>query len=228
VAFGGAGGLHAAALARSLGMPAALVPALPGALSAWGMAGAEAIRDAARTALEPLAAWPAKRRREAFRELSDAVRAELGAEGHAARAVRVELSLDLRYRGQSYELHLPDGPHPTEAFHAAHEALNGYRLETREVELVCLRARGSVQRPVETAAAPRRRKLPARAVTDELGVDFGRTVRAVAVDRRELAPGHAFEGPALVEEYSGTTLVPPGWAARVTAGGHLLLEPTRT
>ena len=80
-------------------------------------------------------------------------------------------------------------------------------------------------RPFEAPAAPRSRKLPARAVRDTRRAVFERAVEARVIERAELAPGHHFEGPALVEEYSGTTVVPPGWTARITAGCHLLLTP---
>lgn len=223
VAFGGAGGLHAAALAGSLGMRGALVPRDPGALSASGMSVADAIREGARSPLEPLDAWPARRRRSVLRELADQGRASLREAGHAARSIAVEHHLDLRYQGQSFELRLGEGGDPAAAFHAAHERLYGYRLEDRAIELVCLRARAVVHAPFALPAKPRARKLPARAVGGTRHAVFDRAVEARVIERAELVPGHRFEGPALVEEYSGTTVVPPGWTARVTAGGHLLL-----
>jgi len=237
VAFGGAGGLHAAALAASLDMPGALVPRDPGALSARGMAEADALRDCARTALEPLDAWPAERRARVLAELEAHGADALVAEGHARAEVACEASLDLRYRGQSFELNLPASADPAAAFHAAHERLYGYRLE-RPVELVCLRVRARASHGAHRPRRPRARPLPASAVVGERRVDFAtggstaatgatreRGPRCPVVDRRALGPGHRFEGPALVEEYSGTSLVPPGWTARVTAGGHLWLEP---
>ena len=235
VAFGGAGGLHAAALAELLGMPAALVPLHPGALSARGMTAAEALRDHGRTVLEPLAAWPRARRRAAQVELARMVRAELLEQGAPARAVVVEQALDLRYAGQSFEIRVPDAGEPLEAFHRAHERLYGHRLDGREVELVGLRTRALVRRSLPAPRAVRRRPLPPSAVIDRRPVVFasggsGRSLRprrTLVVDRGRLAPGHAFPGPALVEEYSGTTLVPPGWSAIVRAGGHLLLERSR-
>ncbi len=225
VAFGGAGGLHAAALAASLGMRRALVPCSPGALSARGMTAADAIRDLSRTALEPLGAWSRARRRAAFRELAHAGRSSLVEAGHPARAVAFEHGLDLRYAGQSFELRVPEGEDVAGAFHAVHERRYGYRLEGREVELVCLRTRAIVRRASPVPANARSRPLPADARLGLRAVRFGsRVARAPLLARARLRPGHAFEGPALVEEYSGTTLVPPRWSARVTAGSHLLLE----
>ncbi len=225
VGFGGAGGLHAAAVAESLRMPAALVPRLPGLLSAAGMAAADAVRETSRTLLRPLRDCPPAERRRAARELVAAARDELRAEGHPARAVEVEVELDLRYAGQAYELRLPDTGAAAEAdFHRRHAALYGHALEGREVELVALRARAVVRRPAPQVRRARRRPLPADAVAGHRRADFGRALSCPVVRRERLAPGHAFAGPALVEEYSGTTLVPPGWSARVTGGGHLRLD----
>ncbi len=227
VAFGGAGGLHAAHLAKSLGMRAALVPRHPGALSAAGMTAADAIRETARSPLELLAQWPAAKRKRAFRELAAGARASLVDAGHRAGAVRFEHALDLRYRGQSFEIRVPDGTggaDPEAAFHAAHEKLYGYRLEDRAVELVCLRVRGVVRAPLREVVQPRAKKLPAGAILGRRRAVFDRARSVPVIDRERLRPGHRFEGPALVEEYSGTTLVPPGWKARVTAGEHLELR----
>ena len=227
IAFGGAGGLHAAALAESLRMRGALVPNAPGALSAIGMTCADALHDAARASVSPLAAWSWSHRDTVCRELSREGRAALREAGFAARAIEHEHGMDLRYRGQSYEIHVPEGPRgfdPSAAFHRAHEALYGYALPDREVELVCLRSRSRVRAPIERLRPARARRLPRAAIAGERSAVFDRRRRAVVIDRERLAPGHAFEGPALVEEYSGTSLVPPGWKARITAGGHLWMQ----
>ena len=226
VAFGGAGGLQAAALAEGLGLPGALVPTLPGCLSAYGMATADAISDHSRTWLAPLAQVGSRARRGVLRELARAGREELCAAGHAARRIEFEYSLDLRYRGQSFELSVPEtfDRRVGEAFGERHERLYGWRLDAGEVELVNLRARASVRREEVRAAKPRARSLPARARVGERMVELGGERRVPVLDRSALGPGVRFEGPALVEEFSGTTIVPPGWAVRVTAGGHLWME----
>ncbi len=228
VAFGGAGGLHAAALAESLGMSCALVPANPGVLSALGMASADAMRERSESLLRPLSgAGPADRRR-AFARLSRSARRELRDTGFAARAIEVVTELDLRYAGQSFELRVPDtaAGRPTEriaeAFHRGHEALYGYRLEDREIELVNVRVRALVRRPTPRHRTVRARPLPASAVVGSRPAYFaGRRAVCRVIDRRELAPGHRFEGPAVVQEFSGTTLVPPHSRADVTTGGHI-------
>jgi N-methylhydantoinase A len=226
VAFGGAGGLHAAELSASLGMPAALVPRFPGALSAAGMACADALREHALSPLAPLDGWDARRRARAFRELEREGAASLRAAGHPRSAVRFARRVDLRYQGQSFELCLPDAPDLAAAFHRAHQDLYGYRLDARAIELVCLRSRALVPFALAAPRAPRARRLPAGAVSGvrRAVCARGRPAPTRVLAREALAPGVRFEGPALVEEYSGTTLVPPGWSAAVTAGGHLRLE----
>lgn len=225
VAFGGGGGLHAAALAERLGAHRAVVPRHPGALSALGMAFADPEADAVVSVLEPLARWSAGRLKAAFDDLVRGARAELAAEGERRR-LDVVRELDLRYRGQSFELRLGAGRDPASAFHGAHAKLFGYALAEREVELVALRVRVRARGPRAAAAtAPRSRTAPAAAQVGVARADFGSGSVSTPRWNRDLLPaGARVNGPARIEEYSGTTLVPPGWRARVAAGGHLLLE----
>jgi N-methylhydantoinase A len=227
VAFGGAGGLHAAELAAHLGMPSALVPSLPGALSARGMTRARAQLDLVETVLAPLASLAARERRERLAHLVERARAKLAEQGQDTRGVRCHATLDLRYQGQSFELRVPNGANPAAAFHALHRRLYGYALE-RELELVCLRVRARAETPRRTVRKPREHALARSAIRERRAVVFERALRVPVIEREKLAPGCTFRGPALVEEYSGTTLVPPLWRARVTAGSHLhLLGPSR-
>jgi len=220
VAFGGAGGLHAAALAQALGMRAALVPRHPGALSALGMTVAEPASEHEQPLLEPLARVGAARRATLFRALEAEARRALSGCGR----LQLERTLALRYAGQSFELTLPDGRAPERAFHAAHERLYGYALAGRELELVALRLVARVPERHARLAAPRARALPRAAVRAHAPAWFGRRLCVPVIARDELEPGCRFAGPARVEEYSGTTLVPPGWQARLSAGAHLVLE----
>ncbi|MSR63600.1 MAG: hydantoinase/oxoprolinase family protein [Planctomycetes bacterium] len=228
VAFGGAGGLHACALAASLGMRGALVPRFPGALSAAGMTAAEPELELVQTLLEPLAAVARRRRRAGLVALVERAERELMAQGAARRELLYKTTLDLRYRGQSFELRIPDGPAPEREFHRAHQRLYGYALPERELELVCLRVSARVVRAVARAREPRRCGLPRAALREFRPAIFTRRERTRVLEREALPPGCTFSGPACVEEYSGTTLVPPGWRARVTAAGHLWLETLRS
>jgi N-methylhydantoinase A len=233
VAFGGAGGLHAAELAASLGMPGALVPRAPGCLSALGMARAEAVREATLSVLAPLASVPRGEWRRQLRELAQAVRRDLVESGCDPRSIECELALDLRYAGQSFELRVAAdraARDPAGAFHARHEELYGHRLEASEIELVHLCARAIARRPRARPREARARPIAREAIAGYRAAAFGdgstraRFARVPVIDRSRLAPGDVFAGPAIVEEFSGTMLVPPRWRARVTAGEHLWLE----
>lgn len=226
VAFGGAGGLHAASLARALSMPSALIPHAPGVLSAFGMATAEPTAERSRAVLAPLGEWNARRRAREFAALTKSARAELAESNVAPHAMRVECALDLRYSGQSFELRVPeDGSDPAARFETRHRELYGYVLAGREIELVALRSRVFVPSEPVRASSVRSRELPlalrrsTRKVTFEKG-----PVATLIVDRAALKVGHRFDGPAIVQEFSGTTLVPPNTSALVVHGGHLLLR----
>lgn len=227
VAFGGAGGLHAAPLAQSLGLSEAIVPMHPGALSALGMTRASARRDAVRTVLEPLGSLGRGTLAGWLRDLRAEARAALRADGVPARGEQVEREADLRYAGQGHELRLTIGTGDlAKAFESAHERLFGYLLEGAAIELVCLRVR--VRGALAQAAAlptPRRRAAPRSARRPDARVDLGQGFASTPIwDRAALAPGHWLDGPAVIQEYSGTTLVPPGTRANVGPGGHLRLR----
>ncbi|HUR27224.1 MAG TPA: hydantoinase/oxoprolinase family protein, partial [Planctomycetota bacterium] len=227
VAFGGAGGLHALQLARALGMPAALVPLHPGALSALGLATARAQSERTRTVLRPASDFTAARRAATWRELEREVREDLRASGVGVAACRLSRTLQLRYTGQSYDLAVPEGGDAAAVFEASHERLYGYRLPGRAIEVVALRLVGAEREPRALEhAKTRRRSLPPSAILGERKVRFetGRVELARRVDRAQLVPGVEFRGPAIVEEFSATTLVPTNARARVTAGGHLELR----
>jgi N-methylhydantoinase A len=226
VAFGGAGGLHAAALAESLHMRCAIVPLHPGALSALGMARASGSAERVRTLLVPLESAGTAQLERAFRQLERSARAELG---QRAPAARVERRLELRYVGQSFELSIPAGPRAAQRFHAAHEQRYGYRIEDRPIELVALRVRLASAPPRALRSRLRTRPAPAgaRLGTQRVWLGEGRNGawRAVPAWAREaLEPGCALRGPAVISEFSCTTLLPAAWRARVVHGGHLWLE----
>ncbi len=228
VAFGGAGGMHAAALADSLEMRGALIPVNPGVLSAWGMANADALCERSRSVLAPLPAWPADERTTITKELLQLAATELERAGHAREAIVGECSLDLRYVGQNSTLSLVDsGDSPEKLileFHARHKSLYGWQLEDREVELVNLRVAARVPRALDEPQNLESRELPESAILGHRQAWFGKSIQMQRVDRAQLEPGMRFEGPALLEEYSGTGLVPPGWNVEVLTGGHLWLS----
>ncbi len=233
--FGGAGPLHACDLAAALGMRRILLPPNPGVLSAYGMVVAEAASDASRSLLRPAAALKADPAplQSALAGLAEQLTAALRGEGVTAPALAA--GLDMRYSGQSYELTVPlalpaargEVEAAMEEFHQAHARRYGYAMRGESVEAVTVRLRASGP----GAAAPASR-LPwggEDAAAAEHGVraiwfDGAAPVQAACYERSRLRPGNRFAGPALVLQYDATTVVGPGWTARVDEYANLWLE----
>jgi N-methylhydantoinase A len=222
VAFGGGGGLAAAELARALGMPSALVPKAPGVLSAYGMTRAERTADRSHTLLRPLRGVAPEERARQLRELCEEAREALE---DAGKGVRFETSLALRYRGQSYELALPDSEDAEAAFHAAHQTRFGWNLVDQEVQLVHLRVRATCVTVEGTGGAVARssREGAAKPVSDRHVVFDADRLAVPVFERALLELGDVIEGPAIIDEYSGTTVIPPLAEARVVGDDALLI-----
>lgn len=226
VCFGGAGAMHAADLAGSLNIPRVLVPRAAGILSALGMLLADYVRDYSQTLLLPTADLDMGRLDEAFRELESRARAEYEAEGVTEGALSLERALDMRYAGQGYELSVPMTDRFGAAFHELHERRYGYADAERDTEVVNVRLRavGRTEKP----PAPEHEledEDPSDAVIGDWRMVFdGREQTAQLFDRERLRPGNAACGPALIVEYSTTTVVPPEFRCRVDRGENLILE----
>ncbi len=220
--FGGAGGLHAASLARGLGMRRVVVPQFPGALSALGLLLADVRKDYSRTLLVD-AEGASRELKRAFAELHKLGTSELQAEGFNKREIRSTNFVDLRYRGQSYELTIELAPNFVDKFHQAHERRYGHANRGRAVELVNVRTRflGHTTKP-EFKKAPKTRGRPVPVDTQHVWIDRKR-VKTAIYDRSSLGHGHVIEGPAIIGEYSSTTLVPSGFRCVVDAYLNLIL-----
>ncbi|MDH3731890.1 MAG: hydantoinase/oxoprolinase family protein [Gemmatimonadota bacterium] len=243
ICFGGAGGLHAVDLARSLGIPRVLVPAGAGTLSALGMLLADPIRDFSRSLLRPLDGFEADELEAVFDALEGLGRQELVAEGFAESSLRFERLADLRYSGQGFELAVSVGsttdledPGPASAsradtlaadFHDAHEARYGYADRGRSVEVVTVRVRAIAvtDKPELTTAVSGDTDASAAVIGSHRLVHDGGRHDGALIDRDLLRPGHEFVGPAVVVEYSTTTLVPPGTACQIDTHLNLVLTP---
>ncbi len=211
VAFGGAGGLHACALAEALSIPRVIIPALPGALSALGILASDVVKDYSRTVLWRVSREiPQARLDREFTALEKSAAA--GFRGESWRGVpRFHRSADVRYRGQGYELNLPLSKNLLRDFEREHQRRYGYVHRNREIEIVTLRLRAvlkseRIQMQTESGT---RRPIGRHIATDEVFFD-GKEVRTKIFAREELAPGRKYFGPAIVTEYSATTVVPPG------------------
>jgi N-methylhydantoinase A len=220
VAFGGAGPLHACSLAHALGIPRVMVPAMPGALSALGIFGADVVRDYSRTVMTSASDSALERH---FSDLEAQATAEFKHEGLTGSSNR---SADLRYAGQGYEINLPAGPEMLASFHDAHRKRYGHADAKRRVEVVNVRVRmisssEPIIFPQQLEGAPG----SDHAFLKEKKVMFGNEwINTPALDRTKLLPGNTFIGPAIVHEYSATIVVPPGCRAKLDSYSNLIIE----
>jgi N-methylhydantoinase A len=223
VAFGGAGGLHACELASALGIPRVIIPPMPGALSAYGILVSDVVKDYSRTVLWRIAGkLPGARIEKEFAELSRRAEADLRKENWNGRP-QYGRTVDVRYKGQGYELNLPYTPSLVEEFQSEHHRRYGYRYENRELELVTLRLRVAVRSPAIRWVPKAEGK--AAAPPFQTGVFMaGRKTPTAVYDRESLSIGKRYSGPAIVTEYSATTLVPPGTSFGLDPVGSLILS----
>lgn len=227
VSFGGAGGLHAAALANALRVPQVLIPSFPGAFSALGVLLADVIKDYSRTVMILIDSQKNLPRliERGLNAMEKQAKADLRAEGFAPEQMKFVRLLAMRYRGQSFELEIAADANAVSRFHQSHRERYGHADEQKPVEIVSIRLRaiGITSKPNLTRAKNFRR-YKARAQRDAL-VWLGDKRRKVGIyDRTELKPGAVVAAPAIVVEYGSTTLIPTGWRARVDAWQNLLLD----
>jgi N-methylhydantoinase A len=231
VAFGGAGGLHACALATSLEMRGVLLPMFPGGLSALGILRADVVREFSRTVLLTVdeVGHTTKAFRALFRPLEEGGKRAMRKEGFTPSRIRIEHRLDMRYSGQAYELSVPAAGDIVAAFHRAHDQRYGYHDTQRAVEIVNLRCRatGMTDKPGLKKLAQAGKGARVRQAGLLRCVFDGKPQTARVIDRGELRAGDRFSGPAVVTEYSATTLVPVGWEGRADAYGQIFLRRTR-
>jgi N-methylhydantoinase A len=219
VAFGGGGPVHACRLAHALRMPRVLIPALPGALSAVGILLADSMREYSRTVMLPYGADA----EAIFSELEAQGREAFAAEGLTGVSMR---SVDMRYKGQGYELSIPFGDKMAEQFHEMHQRRYGFANEAGVLEMVNVRVR--MVSPAE-AFEPQPQELVegdgSHALNGTRSVYFDGCFQETRIyDRERLRPGDTFAGPAIVSEYSSATILPPGDVLRVDALSNLVIE----
>ncbi len=237
MAFGGAGPLHAARLAKELDMRRVLVPRNPGILCAMGLLLTDLRADFAATRLMQADAAAAAAVAAGFDTLAARAAEWFGNEAIAPDARKLTRTADMRYQGQNYELAIPLPPGPVTpasvdallaGFADAHRQRYGFVAEGEAVQFVTLRleatglVRKATLRRYELGAAD-----AAEAITGHRGVWFpeaGDFVTTPIYDREKLQAGHRFTGPAVVEQMDTTTVVLPGMTARVDEYLNLILE----
>ncbi|MGC2553243.1 MAG: hydantoinase/oxoprolinase family protein, partial [Candidatus Sulfotelmatobacter sp.] len=240
VAFGGAGGLHACALAQALSIPHVIVPALPGALSALGILVSDVVKDYSRTVLWRVSGTlPAAQLNGEFSALQKQAAKDFQNEAWQGR-VHYQRTVDLRYRGQGYELNLPCTKDLLKKFEQEHHRRYGYAHPNRELELVTLRLRASVRSTKLKATTahverighvgraalgrPGRAKLGSPSSSLKAPVFFeGKKLATPLYSRDALKPGKHYSGPAIITEYSATTVIPPRKGFHLDSAANLIV-----
>ena len=242
VSFGGAGGLHAALMAENLGIQTVLIPPNGGLLSAYGMLFADVVKDYSQTVL-----WHFERNDENSSSLVDALNAgfntlltraenEMKGEGFVPHQLKIDRSLDMRYQGQSYELNIPclTTRHASstevvetfvEKFHAAHEHRFGYARTDAPVEAVNLRltATGETDKPPITSGPLADADASTAFILQNPVIFEGEALPTDFYRREALRPGNRIAGPAIVTEFSATTVIPPNFSSVVDPYQNLIL-----
>jgi N-methylhydantoinase A len=237
--FGGAGAVHGAAVAEELGMRRILVPARPGAFSALGLLCTDVVHDYIRSELVPLAVLDPSHAESVFAQLEAKAREELAAEGLNPKEASFTREFDLRYTGQGYELRISLEGLYTEhlmaeslvevrpRFDKRHAQIHGHAAKERAVELVSYRVRVRVTvpkyQPLDDASAAARSE-PSRKATRQVYFDMQAPLETSIYERDALDIGAVVNGPAIVEQFDATTVVPPNWRARVDGLRNLVLE----
>lgn len=223
VAFGGAGPLHGASLADSLGMRSVLIPPAPGNVSASGLLCAEVRQDAVRTVVKPLLSLSTDFLKDTVADLLAEVGTKLRGDGVTEEEQEAVLSADMRYVGQSHDINIAVGEHGfekaglddlIERFVARHKQLFGYTIDDRDFELVNIRVTAFGKSP----GLPWPERAPATSAPEPIGFRLvthrseGKPSEWPIYRFEALGVGSTFNGPAIVEYPGSTLVVPPGWS----------------
>jgi N-methylhydantoinase A len=236
VAYGGAGPLHANALAKLMGSFPVIVPPAPGLLCAIGDLVADFRDEFAQTYIRLVSEAAGEEIADILETLGGQAKDWLTGEGIAEDAQRIAYTADMRYHRQGYEIPVALEPSEVrsggladleERFNALHEQLYGFRMPGTASEIVNLRAvgYGAVPKP-ELPSGDLGSPDASAAVVDEHEVVFdGERVPTKIYDRSKLEPGALLSGPAIVTEFDSTTVVLPGYRAEVDANFNILITP---
>jgi N-methylhydantoinase A len=236
VAFGGAGPLHAAALARSVGIPTVLVPPYPGLNCAIGMLQTSVRHSYLKSEVGVLSRFPTGRMNDLFRELREQALAEASEEGFAHEAVKLTRLLDLRYPHQGYTLPVAcpaditdaDKARLKHAFDQAHLQVYGQSAPREDAEIVTFRLQAEIEVPrLELPALAHGDGRAERALKGErplFDIDDNRFVRAAVYDRQALMAGDRIAGPAIIDQFDATTVLLGGQTATVDDTATLIIQ----
>ena len=237
VPFGGAGPVHAVAVAEDLGIPRVLVPASPGAFSALGLLCADVVHDYIRSDLQDLDGIDSDHVESAFTTLEERAAKELQEEDLGDEDKHFLREVDLRYAGQGYELRVPIEGIPTpldtagfaalaERFHERHEAVHGHAARGALIEVVSYRLRAVVPMPkIEMLSSIDQETTRSGQPSDNRAFRDarGNSIEAAVWRREDLPAEGDIKGPIIVEQLDATTVVPGGWSVRLDDAGNMEL-----
>ena len=238
VAEGGAGPLFAAQIALEVGTPSVVVPNYPGVTAALGLLATDMVYEYGSTVYERLSRVDAGSLQAAFEELEQQARAQLDEDGVAAEQILVQRVADCRYLGQGYELRVDVGSGAIDDawvekvrgdFHDIHEREYSRRFEESDIEIPNVRVRGiGLMPPLKVPEVEHGDESPDEALRYERDAWFrvGGSLEQVPTrfyDRTALKAGNRLEGPAIVNQYDSTTVIPPGLTAHVDRFGNIVI-----
>ena len=226
VSFGGAGGLHVCALAKSLSIPRVLIPENPGLLSAFGMLVSDVVKDYSQSVLINSEELEMEGINDLFKPMIDRGMDEISHENISKDGISIEKFMDMRYTGQSYEVSVPFGEDYIIKFNELHRKMYGYSDGERPCEIVNLRIRmvGLVLKPCLNKVRLKEGSAELALIDQKNVIYQGERIPFDLYHRGRLAPGNRLEGPAILVEYSSTLLLPPGYSCNVDNYGNLILE----
>ena len=231
LAYGGAGPLHAVAIAEELGVKTVLVPPMPGNFSAFGLLVADIRRDFVQTRLTATASTTPAAIREVLAGLRSAADVELGEAGVPAGKRRYDASLDMRYLGQAFELSVPipldlaSLDQIAAAFREVYAARYGHAVEgPTEIVNFRLAAWGQTDKPAWKPVDGQGRSLKTAKRGTRSVVFSGKAREVPVLVRASLPVNEKLAGPAIIEEPGSSTVVPQGWSARLETFGALVVE----
>ncbi len=225
VSFGGAGGLHVCDLAAALRVPRVVVPSSPGTLSALGVLLGDVVKDYSRTVMMKTSGLAMRTLERGFAELEREAVRDLKREGFGKGRLKLMRSVAMRYAGQSFEIDVPWSNRFDAKFHDAHRERYGYADSSRAIEIVSLRLRaaGVTQKPRIKRQRQGKQNRAAASHTERVYLSE-RAAPVSVYSRDELNAGTRLEGPAIITEYSSTTLIPRRFKVEVDPWLNLVIE----
>ena len=227
LAFGGAGGLHACDLADSLDMATVLIPEHSGVLSALGMLLADVVKDYSASILKPTVQVSEESLQQTLEPLLSRAHTALAEEGFSPEDILLESSLDMRYKGQAYEISVPFAPDFREAFHRSHAKLYGYANPARATEIVQLRVKaiGRTEKPALAQSGAQTESIATPEPSAIRKTIFGKSQLPTPLFHRDqLSAGMHGDGPAIIISGQSTNVISPAFTWRIDAVGTLIAE----